>query len=52
VQKFIKKHLKKDYIRSFKSQQTSLVFFVEKKDGEKRIVMDYWKLNKQTVKNN
>jgi len=28
------------------------VFFVEKKDGGKRIVMDYHKLNRQTVKNN
>jgi len=28
------------------------VFFVEKKDGGKHIVMDYHRLNKQTVKNN
>jgi len=28
------------------------VFFVSKKNGEKRMVMDYRKLNKQTVKNN
>jgi len=28
------------------------VFFVGKKDGGKRMVMDYQKLNKQTVKNN
>jgi len=28
------------------------VFFVGKKDGGKRMVMDYWKMNKQTVKNN
>jgi len=28
------------------------VFIVGKKDGEKRMVMDYCKLNKQTVKNN
>jgi len=28
------------------------MFFVEKKDGGKRMVMDYCKLNRQTVKNN
>jgi len=30
----------------------SPVFFIGKKDGEKRIVMDYRNLNDQTVKNN
>ena len=30
----------------------SPVFFVGKKDGSKRIVMDYHSLNDQTVKNN
>jgi len=30
----------------------SPVFFVGKKDGSKRIVMDYCNLNDQTVKNN
>ena len=30
----------------------SLVFFVGKKDGKKRMVMDYCNLNSQTVKNN
>ena len=28
------------------------VFFVGKKDGKKRMVQDYWYLNKWTVKNN
>ena len=28
------------------------VFFVGKKDGKKRIIMDYCSLNKQTIKNN
>jgi len=32
--------------------QTSPVFFVGKKDGGKHMVMDYKRLNKQTVKNN
>ena len=29
-----------------------LVFFVGKKDGSKRMVIDYYSLNNQTVKNN
>ena len=44
--------LKKRYIRPSKSPQTSPVFSVGKKDGKKRMVMDYQSLNKQTVKNN
>jgi len=52
VQKFIDEHLKKGYIRPSKSSQTSPIFFVGKKDGEKHMVMDYRRLNKQTVKNN
>ena len=45
-------HLKKGYIQPSKLQQTSPVFFVEKKDGGKHMVIDYCRLNKQTVKNN
>ena len=52
VQKFIDEYLKKGYIRPSKSPQTSPVFFVGKKDGGKHIVIDYRRLNKQTVKNN
>jgi len=52
VQKFVNKHLKKGYIRPSKLQQTLPVFFVRKKDGGKGMVMDYCKLNRQTVKNN
>ena len=52
VQKFVDEHLKKGYIRPSKSLQTSPVFFVDKKDGGKRMVMDYRRLNRQTVKNN
>ena len=43
--------LRKGYIRPFKSPQTSPVFFVGKKDGSKRMVMDYQSLNSQTVMN-
>jgi len=52
VQKFVGDQLRKGYIRPLKSPQTSPVFFVGKKDGKKRIVMDYRSLNKQTIKNN
>jgi len=52
VQNFINDQLRKEYIRPSKSPQTSPVFFVGKKDGSKRIVMDYHNLNDQTVKNN
>jgi len=52
IQKFVNEHLKKGYIRSSKSPQTSPVFFVGKKDGGKCMVIDYRRLNKQTVKNN
>jgi len=46
VQKFVDEHLKKGYIRPSKSSQTSPVFFVDKKDGGKHMVMDYRRLNK------
>ena len=45
VQEFVKDQLRKGYIRPLKSPQTSLVFFVPKKDGKKRIVQDYRYLN-------
>jgi len=52
VQNFINNQLKKGYIRPSKSPQMSPVFFVGKKNGSKRMVMDYHNLNNQTVKNN
>ena len=52
VQNFINNQLRKGYIRPSKSSQTSPVFFVGKKDGSKRMIMDYYSLNDQTVKNN
>jgi len=52
VQNFVEDQLRKGYIRPSKSPQTSLVFFVGKKDGSKRMVIDYCNLNSQTVKNN
>jgi len=44
VQKFVKEHLKKGYIRPSKLPQTSSVFFVGKKDGGKCMVMEYCRI--------
>ena len=44
--------MREGYIRLLKSSQMSPVFFVGKKDGSKRIVIDYRNLNDQTIKNN
>jgi len=52
VQSFINNQLRKGYIRPSKSPQTSPVFFVGKKDRSKKMVMDYYSLNNQMVKNN
>ena len=52
IQEFVKDQLRKGYIRPSKSPQMSLVFFVLKKDGKKRMVQDYQYLNSWTVKNN
>ena len=50
--KFISEQLRKGYIKSSKSPQTTPVFFVGKKDVKKQIVQDYRYLNKWTIKNN
>jgi len=52
VQEFVKDQLRKGYIRPSKSPQMSLVFFMPKKDGKKRMVQDYRYLNSWMVKNN
>ena len=52
VCEFIKKQLRKGYIRLSKLPQTAPVFFVGKKDRKKRMVQDYWYLNEWMVKNN
>ena len=52
VRTFIEKELHKGYIRPSKSPQTSPVFFIPKKDGKKRLVMDYCYLNSGTILNN
>jgi len=52
VCEFIEEQLRKGYIRPLKLPQIALVFFVEKKDGKKQMVQNYWYLNKWTIKNN
>ena len=52
VSDFIDDQTRKGYIRPSKSPQTSLVFFVPKKDEKKRMVQDYRYLNEHTIKNN
>jgi len=48
----VEDQLGKGYIRPSKSPQMSLVFFIDKKDGSKRMVINYHNLNNQTIKNN
>ena len=52
VQEFVKNQLRKRYIQPLKLSQTSLVFFILKKNGKKRMVQDYCYLNSWTIKNN
>ena len=52
VSEFVDEQLAKGYIRLSKSEQTSPVFFVPKKDGRKWMVQDYRYLNEHTVWNN
>ena len=52
VQSFVDDQLRKRYIRLSKFSQMLPVFFVSKKDRSKRMVMDYYNLNDQIVKNN
>ena len=52
IREFVREQLRKRYIQPSKSPQTALVFFVEKKDGKKRMVQDYRYLNEWTIRNN
>ena len=49
IQKFVNNQLRKEYIRLLKFSQILPVFFMAKKDRSKRMVMDYYSLNNQTV---
>jgi hypothetical protein len=49
--KWIKEEKAKGYIRQSKSPYASSFFFIKKKDGKLRLVIDYRKLNDYTIKN-
>src|SRR5712671_5468812 len=51
LQKFVKEHLAKGYIRPSKSPYAAPFFFVKKKDGKLRPVQDYQRLNEWTIHN-
>jgi hypothetical protein len=51
LKKKINKLLEKGYIRPSTSPWAALVLFVEKKDGTKRMCIEYRSLNEVTIKN-
>ena len=51
LDKFLEEHVKKGYLVPSKSPMASPVFFIKKKDGKLRLVQDYRRLNKITIKN-
>ena len=51
LDKFLKEHVSKGYLVPSKSPMVSPVFFIKKKDGKLRLVQDYRRLNKITIKN-
>jgi hypothetical protein len=51
LKKQIDELLEKGYIRPSTSPWAALVLFVEKKDGTKRMCIDYRSLNEVTIKN-
>ena len=51
LDKFLTEHVAKGYLILSKSPMASPVFFIKKKDGKLRLVQDYRRLNKITIKN-
>ncbi len=51
LDKFLAEHIAKEYLVESKSPMASPVFFIKKKDGKYRLVQDYRRLNKITIKN-
>ena len=50
IDQFVEDELKAGKIRESKSPYASLCFFIAKKDGSRRLVQDYRKINAFTVK--
>jgi len=50
LEKYIKENLKKGFIRKSKSPAGASIFFVLKKNGELRLVVDYRSLNEITIR--
>ena len=51
LDKFLTEHIAKGYLVSSKSPMASPVSFIKKKDGKLRLIQDYRRLNKITIKN-
>jgi hypothetical protein len=51
LDKWLEENLAKCYLRLSKSPMASPVFFIKKKDSKLRLVQDYRRLNKITIKN-
>ena len=51
LDKFLTEHIAKGYLVPSKSPMASPVFFIEKKDGKLRLIQDYRRLHKITIKN-
>src|SRR6195256_2867234 len=51
AEEFVNENPAKGYIRPSESPQSSPLFFVDKKDGKKRLCQDYRYLNEWTIKN-
>ena len=51
LDKFLTEHIQKGYLVPSKSPMASPIFFIKKKDGKLRLVQDYRRLNKITIKN-
>ena len=50
LDKFLTEHVAKGYLVPSKSPMASPVFFIKRKDGKLRLVQDYCRLNKITIK--